>query len=68
MPIKKSKYAFLEHDSYVDCSRLKCVQIQKFSTWTFKGIIEQDDIELIIDTIKESPNEKRENLSRFGIR
>lgn len=68
MPIKKSKYAFLEHDSYVDCSRLKCVQIQKFSTWKFKGVIERDDIELIIGAIKESPNEKRENLNRFGIR
>lgn len=68
MPIKKSKYTFLEYDSYVDCSRLKCVPIQKFGTWKFKGIIEQEDIELIIGAIKESPNERRENLSRFGIR
>ena len=68
MPIKKSKYDFLEHDSYVDCSRLKYVQIQKFRTWKFKGVIEREDIELIIGAIKESPNEKRENLSRFGIR
>lgn len=67
MPIKKAKYTFLEHDSYVDCSRLKYVDIQKFSIWNFKGVIEHDDIALIIGAIKESPNEKRENLSRFGI-
>lgn len=67
MPIKKSKYTFLEYDSYVDCSRLKRVEILKFNTWTFKGVIEQEDIELIVGAIKESPNERKENLRIFGI-
>lgn len=67
MPIKCSKYAFLEHDSFVDCSKLKYASIEKFSTWKYLGFIELKDVELIISTIKESPNETPEHLAMFGL-
>lgn len=67
MPIKYSKYAFLEHDSFVDCSRLKIVNADKFSTWKYLGSIKSEDVELIIGTIKESPNETQERLAMFGL-
>ncbi|TGY35496.1 MULTISPECIES: hypothetical protein [Bacteroides] len=67
MPIKQSKYKFLDYDSFVDCSKLKCTSIDKFGKWQFIGIILQEDIELIIGTIKESPNETPEHLALFGL-
>lgn len=67
MPIKQSKYKFLDYDSFVDCSKLKCTSIDKFGKWQFLGTILQEDIELIIGTIKESPNETPEHLALFGL-
>lgn len=67
MPIKQSKYKFLDYDSFVDCSKLKCTSIDKFGKWQFLGTIINEDIELIIGTIKESPNETPEHLALFGL-
>lgn len=67
MPIKQSKYKFLDYDSFVDCSKLKCTSIDKFGKWQFLDTILQEDIELIIGTIKESPNETPEHLALFGL-
>ena len=67
MPIKQSRYKFLDYDSFVDCSKLKCTSIDKFGKWQFIGTILQEDIELIIGTIKESPNETPEHLALFGL-
>lgn len=67
MPIKQSKYKFLDYDSFIDCSKLKCTSIDKFGKWQFLGTILQEDIELIIGTIKESPNETPEHLALFGL-
>lgn len=67
MPIKQSKYKFLDYDSFVDCSKLKCTSIDKFGKWQFIGTILQEDIKLIIGTIKESPNETPEHLALFGL-
>lgn len=33
MPIKCARYKFLDHDSFVDCSRLKTVPVSKFGYW-----------------------------------
>lgn len=67
MPIKCSKYAFLEHDSFVDCSKLKCASADKFSTWKYLGSVESEDVKIILGTIKESPNETQEHLAMFGL-
>lgn len=67
MPIKCSVYPFLEHDSFVDCSKLKTANAAKFCLWKYLGAIEQDMVELIIGTIRESPNETAEHLAMFGL-
>lgn len=67
MPIKCSKYAFLEHDSFVDCSKLKSASANKFSTWKYLGSVESEDVEIILRTVKESPNETQEHLAMFGL-
>lgn len=67
MPIKCSKYHFLSHDSFVDCSKLKQVSIEKFGQWEFKGTIDEDDVQLIIATVKDSPNETPKHLAMYGL-
>ena len=67
MPIRKSAYPFLDHDSFVDCSKLMVVRAETFAQWEFKGIISQDDIELISGTLRESPLVTAATLARFSI-
>lgn len=67
MPIKCSKYSFLEHDSFVDCSKLKTASIEKFGKWQFLGVFSLDDVKLITSTVKDSPNETKEHLAMFGL-
>lgn len=67
MPIKRSKYPFLRYDSFVDCLQLKRVYPLKFNEWNFLGEIDDEDIELIIGTIRESPRESQEHLAQYGL-
>lgn len=67
MPIKCSKYTFLKYDSFVDCLLLKTAPLAKLSNGNFKGRIDEDDLELIIGTIKNSPVEKAARLKQFGL-
>lgn len=67
MPIKCNKYHFLTHDSFVNCSCLKEVNLEKFSSWKFVGTVSQEDVDLIIGTIKESPLESPKHLQMFGL-
>lgn len=67
MPIKCSKYSFLKHDSFVDCSKLKTANPTKFLKTRLLGSMDEADITLIINTIKDSPNESRIRISSFGL-
>lgn len=67
MPIKCSKYPFLEHNSFVDCSQLKTAEARKFNSWKFLGSLVEDDVQLIIGTIQESPMETVAHLAIFGL-
>lgn len=67
MPIKADKYPFLTHNSFVNCVQLKTASPRKFSEWEYLGEIETEDVELIIGTIQESPNESEERLALFGL-
>lgn len=65
--IECSKYSFLNHDSYVDCSKLKKVNIEKFGKWQYLGFFSLEDVQLITRTIQGSPNETKEHLAMFGL-
>lgn len=67
MPIRKDKYAFLKRNSYVDCVQLKTVTPQKFNTWKYLGKLDDEDVDLIVGTVKESPRENKARLKAFGI-
>jgi len=65
--IECSKYSFLDHDSYVDCSKLKIANIEKFGKWQYLGFFSLEDVQLITTTIQSSPNETKEHLAMFGL-
>ena len=67
MPIRQSKYTFLSHNSFVDCLKLKVASPQKFNEWSYLGAFDDEDVSLIIGTIKESPVESTERLRSFGL-
>jgi hypothetical protein len=67
MPISCKKYPFLDHDSFVDCSTLKTARLSTFSRWKLLGSVLQEDVALIVNTVKSSPNETPAHLKLFGL-
>lgn len=67
LPVKCSKYHFLTHDCFVDCSRLKTASLNSLSRGNYIGDMDCDDIECIIRTLNESPVENPINLSMFDL-
>ena len=67
IPISCSKYSFLKKDSFVNCANLKPYPLSNFIHSYKLGIIQQDDLDMIIKTVVASPNEKKVNLKRFGL-
>ena len=66
-PISCSKYAFLEHDSFVNCADLKPLELDKLLLGTYSGDIETDDLELITGAVIESPFNDEATLKRFHL-
>lgn len=67
MPISCKKYTFLDHDSFVNCANLKTKSYSAFVDSRKLGKINDEDVELITETIKNSPNEKKAKLKQFGL-
>ncbi|GAO28319.1 hypothetical protein [Geofilum rubicundum] len=70
-PISAVDYDFLRHNSFVDCSSIKPIKIEKFKEqFDWKNSfspIKKDDLELIIGAVKESPSVTPKILKRFGL-
>ena len=67
LPIPCSKYSFLEHDSYIDCRRMKPSTLDKLVEGEFCGYIAQDDFSNIVKLLRMSPLETYVHLKTFGI-
>lgn len=67
MSISCEKYPFLEYDSFVNCSTLKTSTVKKILAGGKSGEILQEDLDMIIGAVCESPNESKMNLKRFGL-
>lgn len=70
-PIYPQKYSFLKKIRYVDCSEIKSIQRDKFNSLFSAekdfGLIDDQDMELIIECVKNSPVVTPKILKRFGI-
>lgn len=67
MPILYERYPFLSHRSYVDCSSLKRVRVDKLSQAEKLGVILPDDLDLIVSTICSCPLIRRAELEMYGM-
>jgi hypothetical protein len=67
MPVVYSKYSFLKHKCFVDCSRLKTANPSKLMKGRYLGDIDDEDLLLIKETVKSSPNETKVHLALFGL-
>ena len=67
MPIKCTRYPFLRYDSFVNCLQLKTTPTSKLTAGKYVGKMAEDDLQLVIGTLRESPREKKARLKRFGI-
>ena len=59
-PIKKSNYSFLNYNSYIDCHAISLIPKDKLSQQiknertTFIGFLLEDDIELLLENLRNS--------------
>lgn len=68
LPITIKQCPFLQHNSFVNCSKIIVAKRTKFNKNTYRGEISDDDLmKLIIDTVKESPTVNKKQLKDFGI-
>ncbi len=67
LPITVKQCPFLDHNSYVNCSRLMVAERTKFNGKTYRGEMSDELMELIIGTVKESPTMNKRMLADFGI-
>lgn len=66
-PISGEDYHFLSHDSYVDCSSIKKVKRLKLLKSAYLGSLEEKDITLVCDKIKNNSRISKAELKRFGL-
>lgn len=60
--------SFLEHNSFINCSRIIVAKRSKFNKNTYRGAISDAEMmKQIINTVKESPTISKKQLREFGI-
>lgn len=68
LPISVEQFPFLEHNSFVNCSKIIIASKSNFSISTYRGTIsDEETLRLIFETVKESPTVNRRLLKDFGI-
>ena len=68
LPITVTQCPFLQHNSFVNCSKIFVAKRTNFNRDTYRGEISDSGLmRLIIDTVKESPTVNKKQLKDFGI-
>lgn len=68
-PISAKKYDFLSHNSFIDCSEIKEIKADRFA-YNFDtscGKIEDYDMNLVIEAIKNSKNMTPKKLKKYNL-
>lgn len=68
LPVSVQQFPFLEHNSFINCSKIIVAKRSKFNKTTYRGEISDTEMmEFIINTVKESPTVNKMQLKEFGI-
>ena len=68
LPLKVEQCPFLKHNSFVNCSKIIVANKTKFTKKTYRGeITDPELLNLIINTVKDSPTVNTKQLKIFGL-
>lgn len=68
LPITVEQCPFLNHNSFINCSKIIIANRTKITTQSYRGEISDPELmKLIFDTVKESPTINQKQLETFGI-
>ncbi len=60
-----TKYPWLSHKCFIDCSELKLTKRHKLLKGKLVGKLAEDDVKMIVKTVKSSPNENQIRLKTY---
>ena len=67
MPIRRGKYPFIDHDSYLECLKLKPATAERLLAGTPEGKLEQEDFDTAIRLVRMSRRHNFVLLKMYGI-
>ena len=68
LPITVEQCPFLNHNSFINCSKIIIANRTKITMQSYRGEISDPELmKLIFDTVKESPTINQKQLETFGI-
>ncbi len=67
IPVPKGKYSFIDHDSYIECLKLKPATITKLKKGKAEGRLQSDDLDKALELVKLSPRNGPMVLSMYNI-
>lgn len=67
IPVPKGKYSFIDHDSYIECLKLKPATVTKLRKGKAEGKLQPDDLAKALELVKLSPRNGPVVLSMYNI-
>lgn len=67
LPIKQGSYPFIDHDSYLECLKLKPATAEKLLAGTAEGKLKQEDFDAAIRLVRMSRRHSFILLKMYGI-
>jgi len=67
IPVPKGKYSFIDHDSYIECLKLKSATVSKLRKGKAEGRLLPDDLAKALELVKLSPRNGPMVLRMYNI-
>lgn len=67
IPVPKGKYSFIDHDSYIECLKLKPATVAKLKKGKAEGRLMPDDLSKALELVKLSPRNGPMVLRMYNI-
>lgn len=68
LPVKTGQYHFLTHDSYIDCLEMKYATPGKLQSGKPEGRLTEEDLQKVIDLVRQSPKHDFVKLKMYGLK
>ncbi len=68
LPVKAGEYAFLTHDSFIDCLEMKYATPGKLLGGRAEGRLTDEHLQKVLELVKQSPKHDFVKLSMYGLK